>query len=153
MPLQAESERVFFGSTAALTLAGVLVMSFLPSESVDPLRPMLGDSTDIAHVVAYALLAASTMLSLPRRAFALGQGAAVALATSVLGIAIELLQPLAGRTASIVDFAGNETGIAVGMALAWAYRQVGGARAAVGSVATGEAAIALRRRRDSQEKC
>jgi VanZ family protein len=125
---QAEPERVLFGSAAALTLAGVLVMSFLPSESVDPLRPTLGGSTDIAHVVAYALLAATTMLSLPRRAFVLRQGAAVALATSLLGIAIELLQPLAGRTASVVDVAGNEVGIAVGMALSWAYRRAGRAR-------------------------
>jgi membrane associated rhomboid family serine protease len=136
---QAESERAFFGSAAALTLAGVLVMSFLPSESVDPLRPMLGDSTDIAHVVAYALLAATTMLSLPRRAFVLRQGAAVALATSLLG--------------SIIDFAGNEIGIAVGMALFWAYRRVERARNGSRYRGDEEAPIALRRCRDSQEKC
>ena len=147
MPPQAESERVLFGSAAALTLAGVLVMSFLPSASVDPLRPMLGDSTDIAHVVAYALLAATTMLSLPRRAFVLRQGAAVVLTTSLLGIGIELLQPLAGRTASVIDFAGNEIGIAVGMALSWAYRRVGRAGRQRG------APIAPSRRRDSQGKC
>jgi VanZ family protein len=150
---QAESERAFFGCAAALTLAGVLVMSFLPSESVDPLRPMLGDSTDVAHVVAYALLAAATMLSLPRQAFVLRQGAAVVLATSLLGIAIELLQPVAGRTASSVDFAGNEIGIAVGMALFWAYREVGRARDGSSSRGDGEAPPAPRRCRDSHEKC
>jgi VanZ family protein len=121
---QADLERAAFRIVAALSLVGVLVLSFLPSESVDPLRLNVGNSTDIAHVVAYALLAASTMLSLPRQAFMLRPGAAVVLAISLLGIAIELLQPMAGRTASVVDFAGNEIGIAGGFVLLWLYRRV-----------------------------
>ena len=137
MLTEADFERAAFRIVAALSLMGVLVLSFLPSESVDPLRPMLGDSTDIAHVVAYALLAASTMLSLPRQALMLRQGAAVVLTISLLGIAIELLQPMAGRTASVVDFAGNEIGIAGGFVLLWLYRRVERVAARDGSVRGG----------------
>jgi VanZ family protein len=123
-----DSERTAFGIVAVLALVGVLVLSFIPSESVDPLRPNIGDSTDIAHVVAYALLAAATLLSLPGQALTLRQGAWVVFTISLLGIAIELLQPMAGRTASVIDFAGNEIGIAGGIVLFWAYRRVGRAR-------------------------
>lgn len=120
----AVSEQTVFRVLAALALAGVLVLSFLPPETVDPLRLSIGDTSDVAHVVAYAVLAATTLLSRPRRSLTLWQGAAVVAAISLLGIAIELLQPLVGRTASVVDFAENEIGIAVGIALCWAYRCV-----------------------------
>jgi VanZ family protein len=119
------SERAAFEIVAVLALVGVLVLSFLPSETVDPLRLKVGDSIDIGHVAAYAVLAGATMLSLARQALTLGRGAAVVLSISLLGIAIELLQPMAGRTASVVDFAENEIGIAGGIVLFWAYRRVG----------------------------
>lgn len=119
------SERTAFEIVAVLVLVGVLVLSFLPPETVDPLRLKVGDSIDIGHVVAYAALAGATLLSLPRQALTLGRGAAVVLSISLLGIAIELLQPMVGRTASVVDFAENEIGIAGGIVLFWAYRRVG----------------------------
>jgi hypothetical protein len=150
---RAERERAVFEIVAALALVGVLALSFLPSESVDPLRLNMGDMADLAHVVAYAVLAAATLLSVPRQALTMRRGAAAVLVISLLGIAIELLQPFAGRTASIVDFAGNEIGVAMGMALFWAYRQVGRARNARRYPGNGEASLALRRCRDSQEKC
>lgn len=122
----AVSEQTVFQVLAALVLAGVLVLSFLPPDSVDPWRLKIGDSIDIGHLVAYAALAATTLLSRPR--LTLWQGAAVVAAISLLGIAIELLQPIAGRTTSFVDFVENEIGIAGGIVLFWAYRQVWRAR-------------------------
>jgi VanZ family protein len=122
----AVSEQTVFQVLAALVLTGVLVLSFLPPDSVDPLRLQIGDSIDIGHVVAYAVLAATMLLSRPRQSLTLWQGAAVVAAISLLGIAIELLQPIVGRTTSVVDFAENEIGIAGGIALFWAYRRVKG---------------------------
>lgn len=120
---RADPERAVFEIVAALALAGVLALSFLPSESVDPLRLNI-DTTDFAHVVAYAVLAAATLLSLQKQALTVRRGALAVLAISLLGIAVELLQPLAGRTASVIDFAGNEVGIAGGIALCWVYRHL-----------------------------
>ena len=122
------TERTAFEIVAVLVLVSVLVLSFLPPETVDPLRLKVGDSVDIGHVAAYAALTGATLLSLPRQALTLGRGAAVVLSISLLGIAIELLQPMVGRTASVVDFAENEIGVAGGIMLFWAYRQVGQAR-------------------------
>ena len=147
---QADSERTAFRVVAVLALMGVLVLSFLPSASVDPLRPNIGDTLDIAHVVAYALLAASTILSLPGQTLTFRQGAAVVLAISLLGIAIELLQPMAGRTASVVDFTENEIGIAGGIALFRAYRHVQRVRARDGGR---QVATPRRTCRRTQEKC
>jgi VanZ family protein len=124
----AVSEQAVFRPLAAITLVGVLVLSFIPSEAMDPLRLNIDDSIDITHIVAYALLVATTMLSLPSQALTFWRGAAIVVAISLLGIAIELLQPIVGRTTSVVDFAENEIGIAGGIALFWAYRQVGRAR-------------------------
>jgi hypothetical protein len=151
--MRADSERTAFSIVAVLALMGVLALSFLPSDSVDPLRLKVGDTTDMAHVVAYALLAGATMLSLPGQALALRQGALVVFAISLLGIAIELLQPVVGRTASVVDLAGNEIGIAGGFALFWAYRQVGRARNGSGHRGDGQAATPPQTCRGTREKC
>jgi uncharacterized membrane protein len=122
------SEQAAFEAAAVLALVGVLVLSFLPPDTVDPLHLKIGDSIDIGHVVAYAVLAATTLLSRPRQSLTLWRGAAVVAAISLLGIAIELLQPIVGRTTSFVDFMENEIGIAGGIVLFRAYRQVGRAR-------------------------
>jgi hypothetical protein len=102
---------------ALLALIGVLVLSFLPVEMVDPLRLKIGDSTEIGHGLAYAFLTTATMLSVPRQALTVWLGIGVVLAISALGLGIELLQSLVGRTTSTVDFAQNEIGIAGGNAL------------------------------------
>jgi hypothetical protein len=94
---------------------GVLVLSFLPSDSVDPIRLRLG------HSVAYALLVGATMLSIPRQALTLWRGIGIVFAISLLGLAIELLQPLVGRTTSAVDFTENEAGIVGGIAIFRGY--------------------------------
>jgi len=123
------SVHAVFRIVSVSVLAGVLVMSFVPSDSVDPFRLHVGDSFEIGHLVAYALLAAAAMLSLPRRTLTLWRGAGIVLAISLLGLAIEVLQPLAGRTTSIVDITENEIGIACGVALFCGYLVVEKVRA------------------------
>lgn len=102
---------------ALSALVGVLVLSFLPAEVVDPFRLKVGDSTEIGHVLAYTLLTSATMSSVPKPVLTLWLAVGVALSVSALGLGIELLQPLAGRTISMADFAQNEVGVAGGNAL------------------------------------
>jgi VanZ family protein len=106
---------------ALLALVGVLVLSFLPSDSVDPMRLNIGYSGDIGHVLAYALLAGALMLSVPSQTLTLWRGICIVFTISLLGIAIELLQPLVGRTTSVVDFTENEVGIAGGVVIFYGY--------------------------------
>jgi hypothetical protein len=87
------SEHIVFRIVSVLLLLGVLAMSFLPSESVDPFRLNIGNSVGIGHIVAYALLAGATMLSVPRQALILWRGVGIVFTISLLGLAIELLQP------------------------------------------------------------
>lgn len=115
------SEHAVIRIVSMLAFAGVLVVSFLPSDTVDPIRLDFGDSVDIGHLVAYALLAAATMLSVPRQTLTLWRGAGIVLTISLLGLAIEVLQPLAGRTTSVVDITENKIGIACGVALFCGY--------------------------------
>lgn len=102
-------------------LAGVLVLSFLPSGLVDPLRPHIRNSVDVSHLLAYALLAGTTISSVSRQVLTLSRGAGMAIMIGLLGLVIELLQPLAGRTTSIFDFTENVAGIACGMAIFYCY--------------------------------
>ena len=121
MLTQVISEHIVFRIVSVFLLLGVLAMSFMPSDSVDPLRLNIGNSVDIGHIVAYALLAGATMLSVPRQALTLWRGVGIVFAISLLGLAIELLQPLAGRTTSVVDFTENEVGIVSGMTIFCGY--------------------------------
>jgi VanZ family protein len=100
---------------AAFVLVAVVVLSFLPSDSADPMRVFSWNSVDLSHVVAYAALAGTALLSVPR--LTLWQGTGMVLAISLLGLAIEVLQPLVGRTTSVVDFTENEIGIATGIVM------------------------------------
>jgi VanZ family protein len=117
-------EHAYFRIVAASVLTGVLVVSFLPSDTVDPFRLEMGYSIDISHVLAYALLAFAAILSVPRQALSFLRGVSVVVAISLLGFGIELLQPLVGRTTSIVDFAENEIGVAGGIAIFFGYLYV-----------------------------
>lgn len=102
-----------------LVLMAVLVLSFLPSDSTDPMRVFSWNSADLSHVVAYAALAGTALLSVPK--LTPWQGTGIVFAISLLGLAIEVLQPLVGRTTSIVDFTENEVGVAVGIAVFCVY--------------------------------
>ena len=115
MLTQTISEHTIFRILSVFVLVGVLVLSFLPSDSVDPIRLRLG------HSVAYALLVGATMLSIPRQALTLWRGVGIVFAISLLGFAIELLQPLVGRATSVIDFTENEAGIIGGIAIFRGY--------------------------------
>lgn len=130
-------EHGVFRIVAASVLLGVLVLSFLPSDSVDPMRLDIGYTGDIGHVLAYALLAGAAMLSVPRQALTLRYGVGIVFTISLLGVAIELLQPLVGRTTSVVDFTENEVGIAGGIALFYGYLLVECVRTNASSRRTG----------------
>jgi VanZ family protein len=114
-------EHIVFRIVAVSALAGVLVVSFLPLDSVDPFRLNFGNSVDIGYMLAYALLACAAILSVPRQELTLWRGVGVVVTISLLGLAIELLQPLVGRTTSVVDFTENEVGIATGIAILYGY--------------------------------
>jgi VanZ family protein len=129
--------KTIFRIVPLLILVGVLVLSFLPSELVDPVRPHIWHSIDIGHLLAYALLAGTTMLSVPRLALTLSRGVGIAIMIGLLGLAIELLQPLAGRTTSIIDFTENVVGIVCGMAIIYGYLFFTKRSAARGPVGTG----------------
>jgi VanZ family protein len=111
----AESFHTACRVAAAMVLVAVVVLSFLPSESADPMRVFSWNSVDLSHVVAYAALAGTALLSVSRPTLWRGMG--LVLAISFLGLAIEVLQPLVGRTTSIVDFTENEIGVAVGIGM------------------------------------
>ena len=105
--------------TSVLVLIAVLVLSFLPSDASDPMRLFSWNSVDLSHVVAYGSLAGTALLSVPR--LTLWKGMGIVFAISLLGLAIEVLQPLVGRTTSIVDFTENEVGVAIGIAIFCVY--------------------------------
>ncbi len=108
-----------FRIASVLVLIAVLVLSFLPSDSADPMRVFSWNSVDLSHVVAYASLAGAALLSVPK--LTLWQGIGIVVTISLLGGVIELLQPLVGRTTSVVDFAENEVGVAIGIAISCVY--------------------------------
>jgi len=76
-------------------LIAVLVLSFLPSESVDPVRMLSRNTMDLSHVPAYASLAGTVLLSVPK--LRLWHGIGIVFAITLLGLAIELT-PASGRT-------------------------------------------------------
>lgn len=121
MLIRAVPEHTVFEIVALLALVGLLVLSFEQSDSVDPFWLNVGHSVDIGHVIVYALLASATMLSVPRRSLTLWRAVGIVIAISLLGIEIELLQPLVERTTSAVDLAGNEFGIGCGIAIVVGY--------------------------------
>lgn len=89
----------------------IVIASFIPGDLVAPGRWNAG------HLPAYLIL---TLISLFLGRHTLRRPGAivrVALAISSLGLAIELLQPLSGRTTSVVDFALNESGVVLGITI------------------------------------
>lgn len=119
MPTPTASLHTVCRVAAVLVLVAVLVLSFLPSDSADPMRVFSWNSVDLSHVVAYAALAGTALLSVHK--LTPWQGIGIVFAISLLGLAIEVLQPLVGRTTSIVDFTENEVGVAVGIAVFCVY--------------------------------
>lgn len=97
------------------TFLSILTLSLLPSG-----RPEseIGSSWvwNFGHVPAYAALAAVTVLALSRRAPVDGPVRLKAgVAVLSLAVAIELVQPLVGRTASVKDVVYGGLGIVIGL--------------------------------------
>lgn len=101
------------------TLIGVVTLSLLPE--TNPVVANVPPAwSDLAHVPAYALLVMLTILTIATCVrVSLGILVTIVLLVSLLGGVIEILQPLTGRTASMLDEAGNIAGTVLA---AWGYR-------------------------------
>ena len=114
-------EHVVFATVSFFALIAVLMLSFMPSDSANQMRINLNLPVDIGHVLSYALLAAATVLSVPGNRRTVQRGVRVIFAASILGLVIELLQPLVQRSAAFMDVVGNEVGIVCGISIASGY--------------------------------
>jgi len=100
-----------FRFAAGLILSVVLAASFVPSSVVSL------DRWNLGHILAYLLLTVASVLALPIRIRSLPMIVGMAISLIGLGLIIELLQPLVGRTTSIVDFTFNAVGVMFGVAV------------------------------------
>ena len=101
------------------TLIGVVTLSLLPetNPAVAHLPPAL---TNLAHVPAYALLTILTIITVAIRVrVSPGILVAIVLSVSLFAGAIEILQPLTGRTASMADEVRSIAGTVLAV---WGYR-------------------------------
>ncbi len=105
---------------AAVVLTAIVVLSFLPATVVEPGKWNLG------HAPAYAALAASMIFALARTQRTPVVVILIGLAASLLGGTIEFMQPLVGRSTSLVDFGYNELGIVTALAIFASYARVTG---------------------------
>lgn len=100
-----------------LVLLAILFLSFAPVSGPD-----FPDSDKWGHLFAYMVLSLLLCLGFVprgRRPAMLGAIALVWLVSTLLGAAVELLQPLTGRYRDILDLAANATGGAIGSTLGW----------------------------------
>ena len=105
-----DRERLF-RIAACLVLVVVLVASFLPPSMVAPGRWNLG------HLPAYFVLTVVTLFAwMPHKRTVLVIVGIAAL-LCVLGLLIELSQPLVGRTSSLIDLTYNMIGVFTGVAV------------------------------------
>lgn len=111
---------------AAAVLTAIVILSFLPKTIV-----VLG-KWNLGHAPAYATLVLCTIFAFSKVKRAPINLVLIGLAISLLGGIIELLQPLVGRSTSLVDFAYNELGIGVALIFYAIYsrldRDIGGKR-------------------------
>lgn len=107
MPPSRRQSRVL----VTIALGVVLATSLLPVSAAGGL-PAGADK--LLHAAGYAVLALLGARALPAKAW--GDLAVVALAAAGLGVAVELVQPLVGRNASVLDGAANALGAAFGVA-------------------------------------
>ena len=107
--MRAQPSTMLLPAAAAAVLALIAVLSLLPASVVLPGRWNLG------HVLGYALLTGVAGLAIPRARRTLGALLAMAAGVTLVGIAIEWLQPLVGRTTSWKDVLSNEFGVLAGL--------------------------------------
>lgn len=112
---------------AVAVLMAILILSFLPRTIV-----VLG-KWNLGHAPAYATLVLCIIFAFSRTRRTPIILAAIGLAITLLGGTIELLQPLVGRSTSLVDFSYNELGIGTALIFYVFYarleRHLGGRRA------------------------
>ncbi|KAB7622847.1 hypothetical protein [Alkalilimnicola sp. S0819] len=118
--------RARFGLLWAVLGLMTVVLSLLPGGG-----DWLGRWTSAGHLPAYAVLTAAGAWARP--GLLASRGASLALAAAgalLLGVSMELLQPLFGRQASWLDLGLNMLGVGLGLVLAelgWQrYARVGG---------------------------
>ncbi len=93
----------------------ILMASFL-SDGAKIAALVTADWWNFGHIPAYALFAGLTLVVVSQRIrLTFGWLASVAVGLGLLGLAIEVLQPHFGRTASVTDFAYDILGILLAM--------------------------------------
>lgn len=123
MPEQARSRRGPLIVWLAV-MAAILIGSLVPESEAPGPDGLMPQDWNLFHVPAYAALAVTSAWLLQAR-WRLTMPAAVGISlvfATVLGGAIEWIQPLVGRTESLLDFGLNEFGVVLGAGLVAAYQ-------------------------------
>jgi hypothetical protein len=93
----------------------ILVGSLLPPATIAPAMPHFSGADLAAHAGAYAVLSLLAVGAWPgRRRLALGA------AVLLLGVLIEVVQPLTGRSLSGLDMLADAAGVSGGLVAGWA---------------------------------
>jgi len=108
--------RVATAGWAGLILAG----SLLPASAIAPAMPGFSGADLLAHAAAYAALCVLAVWAWPGR-----RRLVVAGVVLLLGILVEVLQPLTARSLSALDMLADAAGVVAGLATAWAVRKLG----------------------------
>ncbi len=107
---------------ATLFALTIVVASFIPEDApvAAYVSPVWGNTGHTALYMALTLCGISAMNGARR----LPKALLAALIVSVMGLSIELLQPLFGRQMSYLDFVNNETGVLAAVVMVWVTRKV-----------------------------
>jgi len=101
-------------------LAMIVLASFLPQGSIAARAFTLDGRSFLAHVVAYGVLSGMTFWSLEGHSLFV-RAVAMTLLPVALGMGIEFLQPLVGRSSGWSDFWANSGGVAVSFVAAMSW--------------------------------
>ena len=107
--------RFFAAAFALLSGATILALSLVPEVGLAS-GALAAPSTNWAHLPAYLLLSVLATVYVAPRTIAAGMSLGLTLAA--FSGAIELIQPLVGRSLSLKDIIFNVVGVAAGIALA-----------------------------------
>lgn len=102
-------ERIRTGARITTVLATALILWATLTPGVSPPGPDLPSSDKVWHVLAFAVWAGLVRLAWR------GPNWAVIAAGAVFGGAIEIIQPLTGRSAELADLVADIAGCAVGV--------------------------------------
>lgn len=108
---------------AWLAILSLILLGSLIPAATDPLKQAPSLLWNAAHIPAYAAAALLTVLALGLESgYAITAGG---VALSLFGLAIEIAQPLVGRSASLMDYCSNQLGIVLGLGAIVAQRMRG----------------------------